>query len=143
MNLKELFPEEGKVYECILITKSNLTPIGIVRVGDFLKFKIFEGRSFEDLSISNFAIVQIVDDIELLVSLAFNIFPNLEFEPALKVPLKKIKGYPWVEGRVNCHKEVIEDEVGKSLAKNCTLTPIYIGMVKSYQGQLAGPIITS
>ncbi|CAB49734.1 DUF447 domain-containing protein [Pyrococcus abyssi] len=130
MSLETLFPEEGKVYECLLITRSNVTPIGIVRIGDSLKFKIFEGKSFLDLEESSYAIVQVVDDVELLASLAFNFFPELELEDAVRVPLKKVKGYPWVEGVTNCKEILVKDELGESRAKACSLKPVYVGIVK-------------
>lgn len=68
-----LFPEEDKVYEVLLSTKSNFTPIGVRRQGRVLKFRIFEGRSFRDLEECNYAIIQVVDDTELLAGLAYNL----------------------------------------------------------------------
>ncbi|AEC52821.1 hypothetical protein PNA2_1908 [Pyrococcus sp. NA2] len=130
MRIERIFPEEGKVYECLLVTRLNITPIGVIREGRYLKFKIFEGKSFEDLEIDNSAIIQVVDDPELLVAIAFNIFPKLELEKAKVLSIKKIKGYPWIEGKVECKEIKVVDELGESRAKLCRFIPLYIGTVK-------------
>ncbi|WP_240921758.1 DUF447 domain-containing protein, partial [Thermococcus sp. 21S9] len=53
---KELF-DEGKVYEVLLVTKSNLTPIGIIRKGNYFYFKLFEGKSFQEIKEHPFGVV--------------------------------------------------------------------------------------
>ena len=130
MKALELF-EEGKVYEVLLITKSNLTPVGVVRKGNYFYFKLFEGKSFYDIKGQPFGVMHITQDVELLVKAALNIPVELEFEDARKIPLKKIKNLSWIEGRVEFEESEIEDELGKSKVLKCKFIPLYGEIIPS------------
>ncbi|AEH24738.1 DUF447 domain-containing protein [Pyrococcus yayanosii] len=129
MSLQTLLPEEGKVYELLLVTKTNVTPVGVVRRGNILHFKLFEGRSFEDLKAWPYAVLHVVDDVELLVKAAFNFSLSLEFVPAEKVPLQRIEGFSWIEGSVKCLEGLIEDSLGSSQVLRCTFAPVHVGII--------------
>ncbi|AMM54825.1 DUF447 domain-containing protein [Pyrococcus kukulkanii] len=129
--IRQLFPHEDKVYETLLITSSNLTPVGVRRKNNCLFFRIFEGKSYRDLLRNTEAIIQIIPDAEFLVSIAFNIFPRIEFSPSKEVRIRRIKGYPWIEGYVECKKIVVVDSLGKSKALDCVFEPVYVGTVKA------------
>lgn len=130
MEILDLF-EEGKVYEVLLITKSNLTPIGVVRKGDHLYFKLFGGKSFQEIKEHSFGVIHITQDVELLVKAALNVPVELEFEDARKIPLKKIKNLSWIEGRIEFEESEIEDELGKSKVLKCKFIPLYGGIIPS------------
>ncbi|AIF69504.1 hypothetical protein PAP_05505 [Palaeococcus pacificus DY20341] len=120
----EMF-EEGKVYEVLLLTKSNLTPVGVVRRGDKLYFKLFGGKSAREIKEHPYAVIQITQDVELLVKSALNFPVEVEFEMAKKIPLKRVKGLPAIEGRVEWSEEEWSDELGCVRVLKCSLTPIY------------------
>ncbi|ASJ16884.1 hypothetical protein A3L04_07255 [Thermococcus chitonophagus] len=129
--IREFFPVEGKTYEVLLITSSNLTPIGVVRESNILEFTIFEGKSYHDLLRNSEAVIQVVDDVELLVSLAFNVFPRLKFGKCKEVSLRKIEGYSWIEGYAQCKRTIISDFLGSSRALKCRLQPVAVGVTKT------------
>ena len=116
----ELFIE-GQVYEVLLVTKSNVTPVGVVRRGERLFFKLFGGRSAEDIKDYPFAAVQVTNDAELLARLGLNLGVRLEFEERGKY--RWIRGLPGVYGRVSFRESIHEDELGKSPVLECSLTP--------------------
>ncbi|WP_324736287.1 DUF447 domain-containing protein [Thermococcus sp. SY098] len=124
MEILGLF-EEGKTYEVLLVTKSNVTPIGVVRRGDSLYFKLFEGKSFQEIKEHPFGVIHITQDVELLIKAALNIPINVEFENTKVIPLKRIKNLSWVEGRIEFKEDEIEDELGKSKVLKCKFIPLY------------------
>ncbi|ALM75323.1 DUF447 domain-containing protein [Thermococcus barophilus] len=124
MEILDLF-EEGKVYEVLLVTKSNVTPIGVVRRGDSLYFKLFWGKSFREIKEHPFGVIHITQDVELLIKAALNVPIDVEFENAKRIPLKRIKNLSWVEGRIELEEAEIEDELGKSKVLKCKFIPLY------------------
>ena len=124
MEILDLF-EEGKVYEVLLVTKSNVTPIGIVRRGNNMYFKLFWGKSFREIKEHPFGVIQITQDVELLIKAALNIPIDAEFENTKVISLKRIKNLSWVEGKIEFEEEEIEDELGKSKVLKCKFVPLY------------------
>ncbi|USS40028.1 DUF447 family protein [Thermococcus aggregans] len=120
----EIF-EEGKVYEVLLATKSNITPVGVIRRGNKLNFKLFEGKSAKDIRNTPYAVIHITWDVELLVKAALNLPVEVEFEEAKSVPIKKIKDLPSIEGRVEFLERDIKDELGRAHMLECSLIPTY------------------
>ncbi len=104
--------EEGKVYEVLLVTSSNVTPVGVVRRGETLRFKLFPGRSFRDIMGVPRASVQITNDVELIVKAALNLPLDLKF--CGEGDFRWIKGLPGYYGEVNYEISVWEDELGGS-----------------------------
>lgn len=113
--------QEGKVYEALLTTYSNVTPVGVVRKGGRLFFKLFGGRSSIELRSNPRASIQFTNDVEVLVSLALNFPTNIEFEG--KEGYRWIKGLPGVYGTVEAREEEHEDELGKTSVLKCSLMP--------------------
>ena len=130
MEILDLF-EEGKVYEVLLVTKSNVTPIGVVRRGDNLYFKLFGGKSFHEVKEHPFGVIHITQDVELLIKAALNIPIDVEFKNAKVIPLKRIKKLSWVEGKIEFEETEIEDELGKSKVLKCKFVPLYGEIVPS------------
>ncbi|ANF21856.1 DUF447 domain-containing protein [Thermococcus piezophilus] len=112
---------EGQVYEVLLVTHSNATPVGAVRKGEALNFKLFGGRSAEELKAHPYASIQITNDVELLVKLALNIPVNVEF--AEGTSHRWIKGLPGIYGEVKLMEETYEDELGNATVLRCSLKP--------------------
>ncbi len=104
--------EEGKVYEVLLVTTSNVTPIGVVREDNVLRFKLFPGRSFRDLLMKPRASIQITNDVELIVKAALNLPIDVKFEGG--------GGFRWIAGLPGCYGDVEyelavwKDEIGES-----------------------------
>ncbi|EHR77657.1 hypothetical protein OCC_09531 [Thermococcus litoralis DSM 5473] len=117
--------KEGKVYEVLLTTKSNITPVGITRKGNRLNFRLFEGKSANDIKEHPYGVLHITWDVELLVKAALNLPVEVEFENAKSIPIKKIKGLPSIEGRIEFVEREIEDELGKARVLECSLVPTY------------------
>ncbi|AFK22830.1 hypothetical protein Py04_1256 [Pyrococcus sp. ST04] len=107
-----------------------MTPVGITRIGKFLYFKIFQGKSFDDLKKDNSVVIQIIDDPEILVALAFNFPISLKLEKCEKLELNRVAGYPWVEGHADCKVISVKDSLGESLARKCKVSPIYVGITQ-------------
>ena len=103
---------EGKVYEVLLVTASNVTPVGVVREGKGLKFKLFPGRSFQDLLEDSRASVQITNEAELLVRYALNLEVDSQFEE--KNGWRWIKGLPGFYGVVKGEVRRWSDELGET-----------------------------
>ncbi|ASJ07444.1 DUF447 domain-containing protein [Thermococcus pacificus] len=120
MELLELL-NEGQVYEVLLVTESNVTPVGVVRRGHSLFFKLFGGKSAVEIKRRPLASIQITNDVELLVRLALNLEITLEFEE--KDGHRWIKGLPGVYGRVEFGEEHHEDELGSTVVLKCSLVP--------------------
>ncbi|ASJ04883.1 DUF447 domain-containing protein [Thermococcus barossii] len=116
----ELF-REGQVYEVLLVTKSNVTPVGVVRRGNLLFFKLFGGKSAEELKGHPYASIQITNDAELLVRLGLNLPVSLEFEES--GGFRWIRGLPGFYGRVDAREELYEDELGETTILACSLAP--------------------
>ncbi|WP_297420153.1 DUF447 domain-containing protein [Thermococcus sp.] len=104
--------QEGKVYEVLLVTASNVTPVGVVRRGDALEFKLFPGRSFEDLLKWPFASIQMTNDVELLVRFALNMSANVNI--AKDGNHRWIEGIPGWHGSVEYKLEKWRDKLGES-----------------------------
>ncbi|WP_461866666.1 DUF447 domain-containing protein [Thermococcus sp.] len=113
--------ENGKVYEAILITRDNATPVGVVRNNQGLSFKLFEGKSFVDIMEFPFASIQITNDVELLIRLALNMPAKLKFYKLKK--WRFIEDLPGVYGRVKFNKRTWNDEFGESIILDCLLIP--------------------
>ncbi|ASJ13757.1 DUF447 domain-containing protein [Thermococcus radiotolerans] len=116
----ELF-REGQVYEVLLVTRSNVTPVGVVRRGNRLFFRLFGGKSAEELKEHPYASIQITNDAELLVKLGLNLPVSLEFEGA--DGFRWIKGLPGFYGRVDAREEPYEDELGETRILVCSMAP--------------------
>lgn len=113
--------DEGKVYEVLLITESNVTPVGVVREGGKLKFKLFPGKSFREVLETGKASIQITNDPELLVRTALNLPVTLEFVE--KNGYRWIEGLPGLYGRVERRIELWGDSLGETEVLLCELTP--------------------
>ncbi|NJE29495.1 DUF447 family protein [Thermococcus sp. 18S1] len=115
------FLNEGQVYEVLLVTRSNATPVGVVRRGNKLFFKLFGGKSASELREHPYASVQMTNDVELIVKLALNLPVELEFE---NMGVHRwIRGLPGVYGPVMLAEEVYEDHLGKTSVLKCSLEP--------------------
>ncbi|NJE01312.1 DUF447 domain-containing protein [Thermococcus sp. JdF3] len=115
------FLNEGQVYEVLLVTRSNVTPVGVVRGGNRLFFKLFGGKSAGELRDHPYASLQATNDVELIVKLALNVPVKLEFEGNGRY--RWIRALPGVYGRVTWREEPHEDELGKATVMKCTLEP--------------------
>lgn len=113
--------DEGKVYEVILVTKSNVTPVGVVREGEKLRFKLFPGRSFREVLETGKASIQSTNDPELLVRTALNLPVTLEFVE--KNGYRWIEGLPGLYGRVESRVKRWKDELGETEVLLCELIP--------------------
>ncbi len=113
--------EEGKVYEVLLVTESNVTPVGIVREGEKLRFKLFPGKSFWEVLETGRASIQLTNDPEVLVRTALNLPVTLEFVE--KNGYRWIKGLPGLYGRVECRVERWRDNLGETDVLLCELIP--------------------
>ncbi|WP_148882092.1 DUF447 domain-containing protein [Thermococcus aciditolerans] len=115
------FLNEGQVYEVLLVTRSNAAPVGVVRGGNRLFFKLFGGKSAKELREHPHASVQVTNDVELIVKLALNLPVELEFED--RGAHRWIRGLPGVYGPVMFTEEVHEDNLGKTSVLRCSLEP--------------------
>ncbi|AEK74002.1 hypothetical protein GQS_10545 [Thermococcus sp. 4557] len=115
------FLNEGQVYEVLLVTRSNATPVGVVRRGNKLFFKLFGGKSAGELREHPYASVQVTNDVELIVKLALNLPVELEFENM--GAHRWIRGLPGVYGPVTFTEEAHEDYLGKTTVLRCSLEP--------------------
>ena len=113
--------EEGKVYEVLLVTRSNVTPVGVVREGERLRFKLFPGKSFREVLETGKASIQLTNDPELLVRTALNLPVELEFVEANGH--RWIKGLPGLYGRVEWKTERWKDELGETEVLLCEFIP--------------------
>ncbi|MDV3104260.1 DUF447 domain-containing protein [Thermococcus waiotapuensis] len=113
--------QEGKVYEVLLITRSNVTPVGVVRRGNRLFFKLFGGRSAGELKSCPYASIQFTNDVETIIKLALNLPLRLEFDE--NGEYRWIKGLPGVYGTVEAKEKEHEDELGKTVVLKCSLQP--------------------
>ncbi|WP_297490753.1 DUF447 domain-containing protein [Thermococcus sp.] len=115
------FFREGQVYEVLLTTRSNVTPVGTVREGHVLKFRLFEGESYHDLLRDRHASIQVSNSAALIVSLALNDFSGIEVENA--GPYRWIKSLPGLYGTAACTEGSWKDAIGESKVLNCTFFP--------------------
>ncbi|WP_456366146.1 DUF447 domain-containing protein [Thermococcus sp.] len=115
------FFREGQVYEVLLTTRSNVTPVGAVREGQVLKFRLFEGRSYEDLLRDRHASIQVSNSAALIVSLALNDFSGIEVEKT--GPYRWIKSLPGLYGRTTCTEGSLKDAIGEARVLSCTFSP--------------------
>ena len=120
MDILELF-KEGQVYEVLLVTESNVTPVGVVRKGERLFFKLFEGKSAAEIKELPKASIQITNDVELLVNLALNFPVELEFGGWGEY--RWIRNLPGVYGTVEFREESHKDELGETTVLKCSLAP--------------------
>ena len=112
---------EGKVYEVLLVTAANITPVGVVRRGDGLRFKLFPGRSFQDILSDSRVSIQLTNDVELLVRYALNLEVDSEIER--KNGWRWIKGLPGFYGRVNWRIQTWKDEIGETEVLSAEFLP--------------------
>ena len=120
MELLKLFNED-QVYEVLLVTRSNVTPVGVVRRGERLSFKLFGGKSAEEIKGHPKASIQVTNDVELMVKLALNFETWLEFEE--HGDYRWVKNLPGVYGEVEFREEHHEDELGSATILKCILFP--------------------
>ncbi len=116
---------QGKVYEVVLSTGTNLTPVGIVREGGILKFRLFPGRSMEELEAMGGrgrVVIQIIGDTETLVKLALNMTVGRGIDEVEGI--RVIKGVPGLIGNVECTTDIVRDELGTSKVLACVFSPI-------------------
>jgi len=113
---------ENKVYEVVLVTRSNITPVGVVKKGDSYVFKLFPGKSFNDLTVDNRAVLQFTNDTELLVKLALNW--KVELNIVEESGWRWIEGLPGIKGYVKGKREILRDSFGVSEVLKCSLTPL-------------------
>ncbi|WP_297474957.1 DUF447 domain-containing protein [Thermococcus sp.] len=104
--------QEGQIYEVLLVTSTNITPVGVVRRGNVLEFKLFPGRSFRDLLENPLASVQVTNDVELIVRLALNLPAGINVLNGEKG--RWIKGLPGWYGRVEHRVEKWKDRIGEA-----------------------------
>ncbi|WP_297551156.1 DUF447 domain-containing protein [Thermococcus sp.] len=116
----EVFREK-KVYEVLLVTMSNVTPIGVVRSGEKLRFKLFPGKSFREVLETGKASIQLTNDPELLVRTALNLPVEVEFEE--QKGYRWIRGLPGVYGNVTSKVEHWKDNLGETEVLVCELIP--------------------
>ncbi len=114
---------DGQVYEMLLITKTNATPVGVVKKGNILSFKLFGGRSAEELTKWPHAALQATSDAGLLVRLALNFPPELELSFEETGTYRWIRGLPGVYGDVECKWRVHSDSLGVTEVLGCSLAP--------------------
>lgn len=113
---------EGQVYELLLVSKSNVTPpVGVVRKGETLHFKLFPGKSFRDLLEHNRVALQMAWDAELLVKTALNLDVELSFESDGQY--RWISNLPGWLGKVQCRRELWKDELGTTEVLKCEFFP--------------------
>jgi len=115
------FFREGQVYEVLLTTRSNVTPVGAVREGRVLKFRLFEGKSYHDLLEDRHASIQVSNSAVLIVSLALNDFSGVEVEKA--GPYRWIKSLPGLYGTAACTGGSWKDTLGEARILSCTFFP--------------------
>lgn len=113
--------EEGRVYEVVLVTRSNAATVGVSRRDGALIFRLFGGKSSEEIKKHPFVSVQITNDAELLVKLALNMEASLEFEESGR--WRYIRGLPGIFGRVEFRERAWRDELGESRVLECIMTP--------------------
>ncbi|GAB6135245.1 DUF447 domain-containing protein [Thermococcus prieurii] len=113
--------EEGKVYEVLLVTRSNVTPVGVVREGERLRFKLFPGKSFREVPETGMVSIQLTNDPELLVRTALNLPVELEFVEVNGY--RWIKGLPGFYGQAKWKVERWKDELGETEVLLCELIP--------------------
>ncbi len=113
---------EGQVYELLLISRSNVTPVGVVRRGSYLHFKLFHGRSFSDLLNDPRVSIQMTNSAELLVGTALNLDVELAFES--NGSQRWIRGLPGWAGIAECRKRKWEDGLGATTVLECRFTPL-------------------
>ncbi len=116
-----MLTEENLVYEMLLVTRTNVTPVGVVRKGDSLNFKLFPGKSFGELQRDRHVAIQATNDPELLVRTALNLPVELKFEE--KEPYRWIKGLPGWLGKATCAEETWRDDIGETRVLKCSLKP--------------------
>ncbi len=121
--------KEGKVYELLLVTKSNITPVGVIKRDNKLHFKLFEGKSAKDIREYPYGVLHITWNVELLVKTALNLPIELEWEKAKTIPLRKIKSLPSIEGKIEFQEEIITDQLGEAQILRCSLIPSKVDML--------------
>ncbi len=114
--------EEGKVYEVLLVTSSNVTPVGVIRKGGTLRFKLFPGKGFKDILKNSKASIQATNNVEFIVRAALNLPLEAEFKG--RDGFRWIKGLPGHYGRVEYQVSKWKDEVGESRILLGTFIPV-------------------
>lgn len=116
------FLSEGQVYEMLLVTRSNIAPVGVVRKGEKLFFKLFGGRSAEELEKHPYASLQSANDAGFIVRLALNLPLQKKLEIQEKGNFRWIQGLPGVYGKVEREWTIHKDELGEARVLKCSLT---------------------
>ena len=114
---------EGQVYEVLLVTKGNVAPIGVVRDGQKLRFRLFGGRSAEEIQRHPHVSVQFTNDAGLIVRLALNLPSEKELEFSGYGKYRWIKGLPGVYGDVEWELKEHSDEIGTGVVLEGAVTP--------------------
>ncbi|ASJ01040.1 DUF447 domain-containing protein [Thermococcus gorgonarius] len=115
------FLSEGQVYEMLLVTQSNVTPVGVIRRGGTLFFKLFGGKSAEEIKRHPYASLQITNDAGLIVRLALNMPPKEGLTLVRRGEFRWVEGIPGFYGRVNWKLKDHEDELGRTRVLTCAL----------------------
>jgi hypothetical protein len=117
------FLNESQIYEMILVTRTNAAPVGVVKRRKVLSFKLFGGKSAEELVKWPHAALQATNDAGLLVRLALNFPPKDELSFEEVSQYRWVKGLPGVYGDVECNREAYSDSLGKTEVLSCSLVP--------------------
>ncbi|NJF24389.1 DUF447 family protein [Thermococcus sp. Bubb.Bath] len=107
----------------LLVTRTNVTPVGVVKREKALSFKLFGGRSAEELVKWPHAALQATNDVGLIVRLALNIPLDSELPFEESGPYRWIKGLPGVYGDVGCTRKAHSDSLGTTEILSCSLFP--------------------
>lgn len=114
---------EGQVYEVLLVTRGNVAPIGIVRRGKSLAFKLFGEKSVEEIIEHPYVSVQATNSAGLIVRLALNLPPEEKLEFEERGEYRWIKGLPGVYGDVKWKMREHSDELGTTQIFEAVLHP--------------------
>ncbi|AEO13947.1 DUF447 domain-containing protein [Thermococcus sp. AM4] len=115
---------EGQVYEVLLVTRGNVAPIGIVRKGPGLHFRLFGGRSAEEIREHPHVSIQFTNDAGLIVRLALNVPPAEKLEFVESGKYRWIKGLPGLYGDVEWEMREHSDEIGTAMVLEGVITPL-------------------
>ena len=121
MGLIDFF-NEGQIYEVLLVTISNVTPVGVIRRGNRLFFKLFGGKSAGEIKDHPMASIQVTNDVKFIVKLALNFPVEIEFKE--RHGYRWIAGLPGVYGRVEFLEGPYNDELGSTTVLKCSLVPV-------------------
>ncbi|ACS33587.1 DUF447 domain-containing protein [Thermococcus gammatolerans] len=115
---------EGQVYEVLLVTRNNVAPVGVVRKGSKLHFRLFGGKSAEEIKEHPHVSIQFTNDAGLIVRLALNIPPEEELGFVEAGKYRWVKGLPGLYGDVEWETKEHSDEIGTTSVLDATMTPV-------------------